>query len=350
MKTRKKIITSAICFLLFLTGICLAAPEQPAAKSDALDLKQIEQTFAQAIKKGKQSVTFTAPASYSTSQIKNALEKAAKSQNRMLAGSVQFRKQTNSASSNAKYTVELSKDAFIKIKRLKSESAARKAAAKALKDGDYGESYYSNTSYYDIFVKMLQQHPEYNYNTVVWRNTGGAYGYQVGRSLTKEQQEDKRQAADKAAQDAVKDCIKSGMSAKQKAKAIHDYLILNCTYDKKAAEILGNKYDDAFTAYGALVEGSAVCQGYAAAFNLMAKKCGLQSMAVCGRAGGIAHAWTYAKLGSKYSYIDCTWDDPDDGDEIRYDYFDASEKKMREQHVWTAADFPKEDVKYAKYF
>ncbi|MDE7311168.1 MAG: hypothetical protein K2N87_06030 [Eubacterium sp.] len=350
MKAKKRIITTVICFLLLLAGISLRAPKQAAAASDVLDLKQIQQTFAQAIKKGKQSVTFTAPASYSTAQIKNALEQAAKSQNRMLAGSVQFRKQTNSASTNAKYTVELSKDAFIKVKRLKSEAAARKAAAKALKDRDYSESYYSDTSYYEIFVKMLQQHPEYNYNTVVWRNTGGAYGYQVGRSLTKEQQDEKVNAADKAAQDAVKKCIKSGMSGKQKAKAIHDYLILNCTYDKKAAEILGNKYDDAFTAYGALVEGSAVCQGYAAAFNLMAKKCGLQSMSVCGTAGGVAHAWTYAKLGSKYSYIDCTWDDPDDGDEIRNDYFAVSEKKMREQHVWTEADFPKEDIKYSKYF
>ncbi len=350
MKAGKKIVAAVICCLLFLTGICFAPQKQAVAASDVLDLKQIEQTFAQAIKKGKQSVTFTAPASYSTAQIKNALEKAAKSQNRLLAGSVQFRKQTNSTSTNAKYTIELSKDAFIKIKRLKSETEAKKAAAKALKDRNYEESYYSDTSYYQIFVKMLQQHPEYNYNTVVWRSTSGAYGYQVGRSLTKKQQGEKIKAADKAAQDAVKDCVKSGMSAKQKAKAIHDYLILNCTYDKKAAEILGNKYDDAFTAYGALVEGSAVCQGYAAAFNLMAKKCGLQSMTVCGRAGGIAHAWTYAKLGSKYSYIDCTWDDPDDGDEIRDDYFDASEKKMREQHVWTAADFPKEDIKNAKYF
>lgn len=350
MKARKKIVSAVICFLLLLAGVSLGAPKQAEAKPEVLDLKQIEQTFAQAIKKGKQSVTFTAPASYSTTQIRNALEQAAKSQNRLLTGSVQFRKQTSSTSTNAKYTVELSKDAFIKVKRLKSETAARKAAAKALKDREYTQSYYSDTSYYDIFVKMLQQHPEYNYNTVVWRNTGGAYGYQVGRSLTKKQQDEKVKAADKAAQDAVKDCVKSGMSAKQKAKAIHDYLIRNCTYDKKAVEILGNKYDDAFTAYGALVEGSAVCQGYAAAFNLMAKKCGLQSMAVCGRAGGIAHAWTYAKLGSKYSYIDCTWDDPDDGDEIRYDYFDASEKKMREQHTWTAADFPKEDITNAKYF
>lgn len=97
-----------------------SAKIQASAASQALNLDQIEQAFAQAIKAGDRTVTFTAPASYSTSQMQNALNNAAKSQNRLLAGSVRFRKQTNSASANAKYTFELSDDAFIKIKRLKS--------------------------------------------------------------------------------------------------------------------------------------------------------------------------------------------------------------------------------------
>lgn len=350
MKNRKGICTAFLCVMLLLAGIFCNAPLQTkAAGTKVQDLKQMEQTFAKAIKKGEQTITFTASADYTTAQIQNALSNAAKSQNRMLAGRVQFRKQINSASANVKYTIELSDDAIVKITRLKSESAARKAAAKALKNRTYSKNYYSDTSYYQIFVRMLQQHPEYNYNTVVWRNSNGTYGYQIGSSLSKKQQDEKIKAADKAADDAVKKCIKSGMSGKQKAKAIHDYLIQNCSYDQRAAAILANKYDDAFTAYGALVEGSAVCQGYAAAFNLMAAKCGLQSMTVCGKAGGISHAWTYAKIGKNNRYIDCTWDDTD-GDQISYEYFNVTAEKMKEQHVWTAADFPAEDIKYVKYF
>ncbi len=340
-----------LCFLILLAGSFFhsSAKIQASAASQALNLDQIEQAFAQAIKAGDRTVTFTAPASYSTSQMQNALNNAAKSQNRLLAGSVRFRKQTNSASANAKYTFELSDDAFIKIKRLKSEAAAVKAAAKALKGRKYSVNYYSDTSYYQIFVKMLQQHPEYNYNTVVWRNTNGTYGYHRGNALSKKQQDTKIKAAGQAAKDAVKACIRQDMSAKQKAKAIHDYLIQKCTYDHEVAALPSSQYDDAFTAYGALVDGSAVCQGYAAAFNLMAQNCGLQSMAVCGRAGGVAHAWNYVKLGSSNRYIDCTWDDTDKKG-IRYDYFNVTEEKMREQHTWTAADFPAGDIKYAKYF
>lgn len=348
MTQRKRIGTAAVCLLLFLAGLCFYAPRQAVLASEALNLDQIEQKFAKAIKAGNHTITFTASGSYTTSQIQNALEQAAKSQDRMLAGSIRFKKQTNNASPNAKYTIELSEDALIKIKKLKSESAAVKAAAKALKNRKYTTNYYSDTSYYHIFVKMLQQHPEYNYGTVVWKSTNGTYGYHRNSSLSKKEQDRKIKKADKAAEDAVKKCIGSDMSGKQKAKAIHNYLIKNCTYNSQAAAA-SNQYHDAFTAYGALVDGSAVCQGYAAAFNLMASKCGLQSMAVCGRAGGVSHAWNYVKVGSKNRYIDCTWDDADKG-KVRYDYFYVTEDKMREQHVWTAGDFPAGDIKYSKYF
>lgn len=350
MKKIKSMLITAICFMIFFTAIISYQPAQAkAATSKALNQEQIEQTLAQAIKEKKRTVTFTASGNYTTTQIQSALNRAAISQNRMLTGSVRFRKQTNGASPNAKYTIELAEDAFIKIKRLNSEAAAVKAAAKALKDRKYATNYYSEKSYYSIFVKMLQQHPEYNYNTLVWRNTNGTYGYHRGSSISKKEQDKKIKAADKAAKDAVKKCIGSGMNAERKAKAIHDYLIQTCSYNEQVAAA-GNRYDDAFTAYGALVDGSAVCQGYAAAFNLMAKKCGLQSMAVCGRAGGVAHAWNYVKIGDKNRYVDCTWDDTDQNKKISYQYFNVTEEKMREQHVWTAADFPAQDIKYSKYF
>ncbi len=64
-------------------------------------------------------------------------------------------------------------DALIKAKILKSKPAA-KAAAKALKSGKYSTNFYSDESYYDVFRRLLQQHPEYNYDTSVWRSSNGA--------------------------------------------------------------------------------------------------------------------------------------------------------------------------------
>lgn len=348
MKKKIKICVMAVCLILMTAGMFLYRPIQAGAASGTLNLEQIEKKFAQAVKNGDRTVTFTAPMNYTSSQIQNALENAAKSQNRLLSGSVQYTRQTSSSGSGVKYTIQLSDDAFMKITRLKSESAAAKAAVRALKDSKYATNFYSDTSYYEVFRRILAQHPEYSYGTSVWRSTNGAYGYRRNSALTKKQQNAKVKAADAAAAKAVKKCVKSSMSSTQKAKEIHNYLLKNCSYNQRVT-LSGNQYHDAFTAYGALVSGSAVCQGYAAAFNLMAQKCGLQSMAVCGTAGGGPHAWTCVKLGSKYRYIDCTWDDTITGEtKIVYTYFNLTKEKMSRDHFWNAADYPTSYVKYSK--
>lgn len=349
MKRRNRFWMVLACLLLCM-GVLLQNPVQTSAASNVLNKDQIAQTFAKAIKNGKESITFTTSNSVTPAQIQNILQDAAKTQNRMVSGGIRYAMRTGSDRTKVTYTFALPKDSFSKFTRIKSESAAKKAAVQALKNAKYSTNYYSDTSYYDIFRRILQQHPEYDYNTSVWRSTNGTYGYHRSTSLTKKQQDAKVKAADKAAAKAVKTCIKSGMSEEKKARAIHDYLLKKCSYDNQAVLAAG-RYQDAFTAYGALVNGSAVCQGYAAAFNLMAQKCGLQSMAVCGTADGGPHAWNYVKIGNRYYYVDCTWDDTMTGEtKISYTYFAVGANQMHERHVWNAAEFPAGDVKYSKYF
>ncbi len=338
---KERLAVMAVSFLLFFTGHFLMLQPVQAAAQKVSSTEQMEKVFEKSIKDGKNTVIFSSSNSYTAAQIQNGLQNAAKSQNRLLSGSIQITKQIDS-SGKYEYKITLSEDALIKIKMLKSKSAAIKAAAKALKSGNYSVNFYSDKSYYDVFYRLLRQHPEYNYDTSVWRSSNGAYGYQRSSVLTKKQQDEKMDAAEKAAASAVKKCIRSGMTDKQKAKAIHNYIVKHCRYLQT---------QDAFTAYGSLVDGSAVCQGYAAAFNLMAGKCGLQSMTVCGTTLGGAHAWTYVKIGSKYRYIDCTWDDTGTiGKDIVYTYFNVTAEKMKENHIWNEADFPSGDIKYYKYF
>ena len=342
MQRRKQLAVMLLCLLLTTAGcLVLQEPIQTLAAQNVTSLEQMEKVFRQSIKKGKDTISFHSSNMYTTAQIQNELNDAAKTQNRLLAGSIQITRQTESTGRN-RYKIELSKDALMKVRVLKSESAAVKAAAKILKTGKYSANFYSDKSYYDVFHRILQQHPEFNYDTSVWRSSNGAYGYHRSASLTKAEQESKMEAAARAAQEAVKKCIKSGMSDRKKAKAIHDYIINNCRYLNA---------QDSFTAYGALVNGTAVCQGYAAAFNLMAGKCGLMSMTVCGTARGGAHAWNYVKIGNRYRYIDCTWDDTGMiGKGIIYNYFSVTARKMQLDHIWNKKDFPSKDIKYYKYF
>lgn len=327
-----------ICLIVF-AGQFFSFKIKAFAAQKVTGTEQMEAVFREQIKKGKQTIAFSGPAAFTTTQIQGALERAGKSQNRLLSGSFQLTRK--SGGEYAEYTIKLSDDAWMKVKVLKSKKAAVKAAAKALKTGNYSTNFYSEESYYDVFSNLIQQHPEYNYATAVWRSTNGAYGYRRSSTLTKKQQDAKMKAADKAAAKAVKKCIKSKMSDKQKAKAIHNFIAKNCIYQETA---------DGFTAYGALVDGRAVCQGYAAAFNLMAKKCGLQSMAVCGTSRSGPHAWNYVKTGKKYRFVDCTWDDTDaDGKGVVYTYFLITEEEMKKDHRWNSAEFSKDDLKYNKY-
>ena len=195
---------------------------------------------------------------------------------------------------------------------------------------------------------MLQQHPEYNYNTYVWKKGNGTYGYRRSSELTRSEQESKMRQADKKAEAFVKNKLNNTMTDVQKLKAIHDYIIRQCRYDYGQEDTDG--YEDSYTAYGALVRNKAVCQGYTAAFNLVASKAGFYAIAVCGLANRSSHTWNYVRIGNKSRYIDCTWDKTLMQDEnIRYDYFNVGRTVMQRSHAWDVKQFSAKYLKYCRY-
>lgn len=242
---------------------------------------------------------------------------------------------------------EISKPAA-QTKYINSQKAAYKAALKALKNHDYTTKFYSDKSYYSIFRLMLKQHPEFNYDTVVWQDKKGYYGYYFSSELTDTELDAKWQAAQKKANAIIKKKIKKGMTTEQKLRVLHDYLMKTCQYDYKLTEIEG--YEDQLTAYGVLVKKKGVCQGYTAAFNLLAQKAGVYSIAVCGRVPSGSHTWNYVRLGKKCLHIDCTWDKTLQKDEdIRHDYFAIPGDLIIQNHTWDANKYTSKYVKYCKY-
>lgn len=64
------------------------------------------------------------------------------------------------------------------------------------------------------------------------------------------------------------------------------------------------------TAYGALVSGLSICQGYSRAFLYLCQKANLWCQIVSGLGGGnMTHAWNLVKLDSGTYHIDITWSD-----------------------------------------
>ena len=91
-----------------------------------------------------------------------------------------------------------------------------------------------------------------------------------------------------------------------RALYLHDYIVRNVAY-----EMVG----DHQTAYGALLDGKAVCAGYADAYLQLLTAVGIQARTITGTADNGSgdpqpHAWTMLNLDGKCLFTDVTWDDP----------------------------------------
>jgi hypothetical protein len=124
----------------------------------------------------------------------------------------------------------------------------------------------------------------------------------------------------------------------QKELLIHDYIVENCTYQETA----GSKVQ--YTAYGCLVEGNAVCEGYAEAARLLFSAAGLESYYVEGAGQSSDHVWNCVVIEDQPYWVDLTWDDPvpadGESETLSHDYFNLNDSQMNVDHSWQYAKYP----------
>ena len=133
----------------------------------------------------------------------------------------------------------------------------------------------------------------------------------------------------------------STMTNYEKVKAIYDYICKNVTYDY--TNLNDDSYKLKYTAYGALIDGTSVCQGYAVLLYRMALMAGVDCRLIPGNGNGGPHAWNIMKMGDKYYNVDATWDAVSYPD---YKYFLKSDGNF-ESH--TRDDEWKTDEIYQQY-
>ena len=117
------------------------------------------------------------------------------------------------------------------------------------------------------------------------------------------------------------------MSEYEMEKALHDMLAVHVTYVSTS---------NAHNAYGALVEGKAVCEGYAEALQCLLHRVGIQSVEIFGYginpATGLGepHAWNAVRIDGEYYLVDLTWNDQKSI--LLHAYFNQTSKIMAEDH------------------
>lgn len=95
-------------------------------------------------------------------------------------------------------------------------------------------------------------------------------------------------------------------------KSIYDYVCKVCNYDNSKT----NDYIK-FTAYGAIINKSAVCQGYSTLLYRMLEEAGYDNKIVTSE----THSWNIVKIDDFYFNLDPTWDDSYFDKGLPYHYF-----------------------------
>lgn len=137
-----------------------------------------------------------------------------------------------------------------------------------------------------------------------------------------------------------------GLDTFQTVKFFHDYIITHCDYKKS-----GENYNNA---YGVLIDGQAVCEGYSRAFKYLCDMVNIPCELILGDAN-IDHMWNLVKINGEWYHMDVTWDDPENkgGDYIGYSYFNVTDSQIFVNHtIKDTSDFPavtSTDMNFYKY-
>ncbi len=120
---------------------------------------------------------------------------------------------------------------------------------------------------------------------------------------------------------------------------LHNLLCANTVYVNNPDEKM------IYTAYGAIVNGRALCEGYSRAMQLLLSKFGITAIPVTGVADGEGHMWNQVLIGGNWYNLDVTWNDQSDG-KISHEYFNVPDSQIVQDHTFSKnyTDLTENDV------
>jgi len=153
----------------------------------------------------------------------------------------------------------------------------------------------------------------------------------------------------------INSTITPDMTDVEKALRLHDYLVLNTSYD--TADSIPD-LNGGYSAYDIIVKNNGVCQGYALAYQHLLSKVGIESKVV--KSYEMNHGWNLVKIDDKWYHVDVTWDDPvpDTPGRVNHSYFLLSDEAMssssktrtKPHHDWEDIGITADDTTYDNMF
>lgn len=165
-------------------------------------------------------------------------------------------------------------------------------------------------------------------------STGKAIQYAPDYIMSGAELSEARAAFDAAA-DEILLGITDSMSEFEKELYLHDAL---------AKRVMYVDTENAHNAYGALVKGKAVCDGYSEAFQYLLQRAGIQSFIAIGSSydpntyEDVGHAWNIVRIDGEYYHVDVTWDDQ--GKKLYHAYFNLTDTEILYDHEIDPTVYP----------
>lgn len=138
---------------------------------------------------------------------------------------------------------------------------------------------------------------------------------------------------------------------------VNDTLAGICDYDLKSSENVESASDMAWSAYGCLTLGKAVCAGYTNALTVIVEKLDIPIIEIIGTSPtGIRHTWNKVYLGETWLNIDVTSNDPvwinkptdKEREQVLRKFFLVTDKELESKgYVWDTNEV--EITKIIKY-
>ncbi|KYH34153.1 transglutaminase-like superfamily protein [Clostridium tepidiprofundi DSM 19306] len=197
------------------------------------------------------------------------------------------------------------------------------------------------------YIFTIKGEKNSNHIDKYWRNTKLWEFERYYNNATDEQVKEKVDKLIKREDEIIAKIIKPHMTDYEKELAIHDYIVNNAQYDRRIFAESDEKMPyTSYTAYGIIMEGKAVCEGYAEAMKRLCNKAGIECSIIVGygiyNGSKEGHAWNIVNIQGKYYHVDVTWDDPlynDGKDKLYHTYFNITDGMIEKDHEWTKTDY-----------
>lgn len=143
--------------------------------------------------------------------------------------------------------------------------------------------------------------------------------------------------------------ITDDMTNYEKEKAVFTMLVAELKYDKAHYSIAGED-PNSVNPYGALIQGKAICTGYANSFQLFMTILNIPCINVEGSAFDDyqAHCWNMVQLDGAWYYVDVCWGDSGRDSGGNYKYLNATtEHMLNTEHHWDTEAYPYVEKTYS---